>query len=95
MLRGLILSYLTGFSDSSALLGHELAYVLGQINDVHALPYLEGVLRDQLQHPMVRHEVSCCTPFTGTMTSSLFEYRQQKLWAPSHRPLPYQYSKNT
>lgn len=46
-----------GFSDSSALLGHELAYVLGQINDTHALPALEAVLRDEKQHPMVRHEV--------------------------------------
>jgi len=47
-----------GFADSSALLGHELAYVLGQINDTHALPILESVLRDEAQHPMVRHEVS-------------------------------------
>lgn len=46
-----------GFKDSSALLGHELAYVLGQIDDPHALPVLESVLRDEQQHPMVRHEV--------------------------------------
>ena len=48
----------TGFADSSALLGHELAYVLGQIDDVHALPILESVLRDEAQHPMVRHEAA-------------------------------------
>lgn len=56
-----------GFNDSSALLGHELAYVLGQINDEHALPVLESVLRDDNQHPMVRHEVSRpaeCSTFT-------------------------------
>jgi hypothetical protein len=43
--------------DSSALLGHELAYVLGQIQDPHALPILASVLADRKQHPMVRHEV--------------------------------------
>lgn len=48
---------LAGFADSSALLGHELAYCLGQIDDVHALPILERVLADRAQHPMVRHEV--------------------------------------
>jgi len=47
-----------GFKDSSALLGHELAYVLGQINDPYALPVLESVLRDEDQHPMVRHEAA-------------------------------------
>lgn len=47
-----------GFADSSALLGHELAYVLGQIDDVHALPILESVLRDEAQHSMVRHEAA-------------------------------------
>ena len=46
-----------GFQDSSALLGHELAYCLGQIDDAYALPVLESVLRDENQHPMVRHEV--------------------------------------
>ena len=41
---------------SSALLGHELAYCLGQIGSTHALPVLEAVLRDEDYHPMVRHE---------------------------------------
>ena len=48
----------TGFSDSSALLGHELAYCLGQIGSTSALPILESVLRDEQQHPMVRHEAA-------------------------------------
>lgn len=42
---------------ASALLGHELAYVLGQMGRESALATLEGVLRDLQQHPMVRHEV--------------------------------------
>lgn len=44
------------FKDSSALLKHELAYCLGQMQDVRALPVLEKVLRDTSQQPMVRHE---------------------------------------
>lgn len=42
---------------ASALLGHELAYVLGQMGRVSALPTLEVVLRNKDEHPMVRHEV--------------------------------------
>ena len=47
-----------GFSDDSALLKHEMAYVLGQIKDTRALPCLEGILRDEKQHTMVRHEAA-------------------------------------
>ena len=46
------------FSHPSALLKHELAYVLGQIGDEYALPVLERVLADRKQDSMVRHEVS-------------------------------------
>ena len=46
------------FADDSALLKHELAYVLGQMQDVRAIPVLEGVLKDEAEHAMVRHEVS-------------------------------------
>jgi deoxyhypusine monooxygenase len=46
------------FQDSSALLGHEVAYVLGQIGSVDALPALEGVLKDTSMHPMTRHEAA-------------------------------------
>lgn len=49
-----------GFKDSSALLKHELAYCLGQMNNQLALPSLERVLKDETEDPMVRHEV--CTP---------------------------------
>ncbi|XP_008148859.2 deoxyhypusine hydroxylase [Eptesicus fuscus] len=44
------------FSDDSALLKHELAYCLGQMQDRRAIPVLVDVLRDTHQEPMVRHE---------------------------------------
>lgn len=47
------------FEDNdSALLKHELAYVLGQIQSEDAIECLEGVLKEEAEHPMVRHEVS-------------------------------------
>ncbi|XP_029943513.1 deoxyhypusine hydroxylase [Salarias fasciatus] len=45
-----------GFSDDSALLKHELAYCLGQMQDRDAIPVLTRVLRDREQDAMVRHE---------------------------------------
>lgn len=45
-----------GFADSSALLKHELAYVLGQMGEPTAIPVLESVLVDTTQDAMVRHE---------------------------------------
>ncbi|KAM8925764.1 deoxyhypusine hydroxylase isoform 2-T4 [Lycaon pictus] len=44
------------FGDDSALLKHELAYCLGQMQDSRAIPVLVDVLRDARQEPMVRHE---------------------------------------
>ncbi|PWZ02705.1 ARM repeat-containing protein [Testicularia cyperi] len=46
------------FGDDSALLKHELAYVLGQLEDVRALPTLRNVLEDKAQDAMVRHEAA-------------------------------------
>ncbi len=46
------------FSDDSALLKHELAYVLGQLEDSRALPTLKRVLEDLKQDAMVRHEAA-------------------------------------
>ncbi|SPO19981.1 related to LIA1 - deoxyhypusine hydroxylase [Ustilago trichophora] len=48
----------TAFSDDSALLKHELAYVLGQLEDARALPTLKRVLEDLAQDAMVRHEAA-------------------------------------
>ncbi|XP_019368821.1 PREDICTED: deoxyhypusine hydroxylase [Gavialis gangeticus] len=45
-----------GFGDESALLKHELAYCLGQMQDERAIPVLIQVLKDTSQEPMVRHE---------------------------------------
>lgn len=45
-----------GFKDESALLKHELAYCLGQMQDTRAIPTLSAVLKDREQEPMVRHE---------------------------------------
>ncbi|XP_030639988.1 deoxyhypusine hydroxylase isoform X1 [Chanos chanos] len=44
------------FTDDSALLKHELAYCLGQMQDERAIPTLEKILMDTSQEPMVRHE---------------------------------------
>jgi len=44
------------FGDPSALLKHELAYCLGQMQDAYAIPALVAVLKDVTQEPMVRHE---------------------------------------
>jgi len=44
------------FVDPSALLKHELAYCLGQMQNPSAIPKLIEVLEDKKQEPMVRHE---------------------------------------
>ncbi|CAE6470952.1 unnamed protein product [Rhizoctonia solani] len=41
-----------GFKDESALLKHELAYVLGQMGDPHAIPTLSNVLSNENEDPM-------------------------------------------
>ena len=46
------------FSSNSALLKHEIAYVMGQMQDSHAIPYLTERLRDMDEDVMVRHEAA-------------------------------------
>jgi deoxyhypusine monooxygenase len=46
------------FISSSALLRHELAYVLGQMQNPTALPTLIERLSDDQEHIMVRHEAA-------------------------------------
>jgi deoxyhypusine monooxygenase len=46
------------FEDPSALLRHEVAYVMGQMGDAHALPVLTRVLATESEHVMVRHEAA-------------------------------------
>eukprot|EP00899_Mesostigma_viride_P016712 jgi/Mesvir1/25041/Mv16980-RA.1 len=45
-------------SSSSALLKHEAAYVLGQMQDDAVVGVLTQVLRDEREHCMVRHEAA-------------------------------------
>ena len=52
------LALCSGFSASSALLRHELAYVLGQMQNDTALPALIERLSDAGEHIMVRHEAA-------------------------------------
>ncbi|KAG4302213.1 hypothetical protein PCK1_001485 [Pneumocystis canis] len=46
------------FNDDSELLKHEIAYVLGQTQNQDAIDYLEKILKDESQEPMVRHEAA-------------------------------------
>ena len=46
------------FVTRSALLRHELAYVLGQMQNPVALPTLVERLQDENEHIMVRHEAA-------------------------------------
>jgi len=46
------------FSDESALLKHEVAYCLGQLQDPLAIPILSDVLADSSREPIVRHEAA-------------------------------------
>lgn len=60
ILIGIFPNMNVGFADPSALLKHELAYVLGQIGRPSAIPHLEKVLidADGFQGEMVRHEAA-------------------------------------
>jgi len=44
------------FADGSALLKHEAAYALGQLQEAAAVPLLAAVLADEAQPVIVRHE---------------------------------------
>jgi len=46
------------FGSASALLKHEVAYVLGQMQDDHAVPHLINRLEDFQEDVMVRHEAA-------------------------------------
>jgi deoxyhypusine monooxygenase len=45
-----------GMGSESALLKHEIAYCLGQLQDDYALPFLSSVLDNKQENAMVRHE---------------------------------------
>jgi HEAT repeat protein len=70
--------------DDSALLKHELAYVLGQTGNLKAIPVLTEVLQETSEHEMVRHEVysDLRKLFNSTsLYSSVMKYRLQRLLA--------------
>ena len=46
------------FETESALLKHEIAYVMGQMQDSYAVPYLIERLKDMDEDLMVRHEAA-------------------------------------
>lgn len=60
------------FKDKSALLKHELAYVLGQMRLPSALPILKDVLYDKEQEAMVRHEAAEAMGAIGSPSSLPF-----------------------
>lgn len=54
------------FEDKSALLKHEVAYCLGQLQDPQAIPILIGVLQDTDREAIVRHESAEALGAIGT-----------------------------
>jgi len=54
------------FDDESALLKHEVAYCLGQLQDPTAIPILSRVLEDRSREAIVRHEAAEALGAIGT-----------------------------
>ncbi|RLN50671.1 hypothetical protein BBJ28_00003079 [Nothophytophthora sp. Chile5] len=54
------------FNDSSALFRHEVAYVMGQMENPVLVPALKRMLEDRSQHRMVRHEAAEALGAIGT-----------------------------
>lgn len=57
--------------DPSALLKHECAYCLGQMQDESAIPYLINSLSNQSENPMVRHEAGEALGAIGKSTDEV------------------------
>ena len=53
-----VAALIRGFAAESALLRHEIAYVLGQMQQSSSFEGLQKVLANPLEHPMVRHEAA-------------------------------------
>ena len=51
-------SLAAAFNSDSALLKHEIAYVLGQMQDSNAVPHLVRRLEDESEDAIVRHEAA-------------------------------------
>jgi len=57
------------FESKSALLKHEIAYVMGQMQDSHAVPHLIDRLADLDEDVMVRHEAAEALGAIGDRTA--------------------------
>lgn len=64
-------------NDDSALLKHECAYCMGQMKDPVAIPYLVSTVKDETQHPMVRHEAGEALGAIGQHTDDILELLQK------------------
>ncbi|XLR06956.1 hypothetical protein HN51_061837 [Arachis hypogaea] len=53
-----VAAIIDSLGSKSALLRHEVAYVLGQLQDKAASAALSNILKDVNEHPMVRHEAA-------------------------------------
>lgn len=58
-----------GFTSPSALLKHELAYCLGQTNNLVAVPFLRAVLENRSEDAMCRHEAAEALGALGDVSS--------------------------
>lgn len=59
--------------DDSDLLKHECAYCMGQMKDPKSIPYLIEAIKDENQHPMVRHESGEALGAIGKYTEDILE----------------------
>ena len=57
------------YESKSALLKHEIAYVMGQMQDQHAVPHLIERLEDAEEDVMVRHEAAEALGAIGDRTA--------------------------
>jgi len=57
------------YDSKSALLKHEIAYVMGQMQDPHAVPHLIERLEDGTEDVMVRHEAAEALGAIGDRTA--------------------------
>lgn len=60
-----------GLKASSALFRHEIAFVLGQLQEEVSIPALQASLEDTLENEMVRHE--CAEALGSIATPECYE----------------------
>lgn len=61
-----VLAISAGLKGKSALFRHEIAFVLGQLQDENSIPFLIENLKDPLENEMVRHE---CAEALGSIAT--------------------------